>query len=196
MPTLTIYAGVNGAGKTSLYGTIKDSTPQQTRVNIDEIMQELNMDNNSTDSLIKAGKVALHIINDCLATDVSFNWETTMITSTHLKMMKKAKEMGYNVNLLFVGVKDINTALTRIENRVKNGGHNVPQKDVEYRFKNQFKNITQCLKFVDKALFFDNTTKCKLVASYAQDKFAYLDFNCPWVSDLLETLQPDNNLNK
>lgn len=196
MPTLTIYAGVNGSGKTSLYGIIKDSTPKQTRVNIDEIIQELNMDSNSQASLVKAGKVALHIINDCLENNVSFNWESTIITSTHLKIMKKAKQKGYNVNLLFVSVKDVNTALGRIEHRVKNGGHSVPQKDVEYRFANQFKNISQCLKYVDKALFFDNTDNCKLVSSYSQDKFTYVDFNYSWVSDLIDILQPDNNFTK
>ena len=190
MPTITIYAGVNGAGKTSLYNKTKNKTKR--RINLDEIICEIKANNNSNDSIVKAGKIALNLIKDYLKSKLSFNWETTLITPTHLKIMQEAKRLGYKINLIFISVNDLNIAQERINQRVLAGGHNVPQNLVEYRFNHQFDKIKDCLNLVDTAIFFDNSNNLKIVAIYKNKHFEKIDNNIYWINNFLSFLNKEN----
>lgn len=195
MPTLTIFAGVNGAGKTTLYKyqLAKDyNLKNQFRVNPDEILKDFGGDWRSVKDQYKSGFIAIGKIKTYFKQRVSFNWETTILSYSSLMYVKTAKALNYKVNLYFVSVEDISVAFKRIKMRVEKGGHDVDSKLVENRFNNQFNNLNEILKYVDNAVFFDNTTTIKIVATYVDKHFTYVDDKTKWTQHLLETIKSKN----
>ena len=86
----TLIAGINGAGKTSLYNVFRDDGNLGKRVNIDEIVAAQG-DWHDTLLQIKSGRIALEMINYYIENGISFHQETTLPGSTIIKQMKKAK---------------------------------------------------------------------------------------------------------
>ena len=121
-----LFAGVNGAGKSTLYNLaiINKNIKNSTRINTDEIVKEIG-DWKDNSNQIKAGKIAINLRNDCFINDKSFNEETTLTGKTILKTIDKAKELGYELQLFYVGVSSPEIAKERIKNRVERGGHNI-----------------------------------------------------------------------
>lgn len=192
MPNLTLFAGINGAGKTTLYKLEKDGlTDLGLRINPDEILTGFGGDFNNGNDLMKSGSIAVKMIDYCIKNKKSFNWETSTIRPYVIKKLKQAKEQGFSIKILFVGIQKLDIALKRIEHRVKRGGHNVPVDLVQQRFKLQFKSLLQAISMSDYALLFDNTNVMKIVGTYIGDKqkFTYIDKNFDWVLTL------NNNLN-
>lgn len=170
MPTLTIFAGINGAGKSTLYSFQKGINSDEfgTRVCPDEFLEEAHGDWKCYADVYDSGMVALKTISRCLEEKKSFNWETTLLTRFSIKNIKKAKELGYNVNLNFIGVEDVEQSLARIKHRVENGGHGVEEELVRARHRHQFNNLGEVLTLVDNAILYENKERIKIVgACYA-----------------------------
>lgn len=78
MPTYTIFAGVNGAGKTSIYKTIYyEENKMEKRINTDEMLEKIGSwrDNNLQ---IKIAREAVKLVNYYIDNKISFNQETTL----------------------------------------------------------------------------------------------------------------------
>jgi len=56
----------------------------------------------------------------------SFSFETTLSGLTYTKMIPAWRSAGYVVKLIFLSLPNVEIALERVVNRVKQGGHNVP----------------------------------------------------------------------
>ena len=57
-------------------------------------------------------------------------------------------------------------SILRIENRVKKGGHNIPDADVVRRFDKCFEDLMTILPYCDEATFYDNENGFVAVAEY------------------------------
>ena len=141
-----LYAGVNGAGKSTLYMTThyKDMMP---RVNTDEILREFG-DWRNTSDLMKAGRIAVERLNSYLSEGITFNQETTLCGHSILRTIYRAKQLGYVIELHYVCVDSPAIAKKRIAERVKMGGHGIPDKDVEKRFGESLRNLHKIIDFV------------------------------------------------
>lgn len=189
MPTLTIFAGVNGAGKTSLYNQQKKYFNFGERINPDEILTQFNGNWNSERDVAKSSLITVRKINNLLKSKKSFNWETTIVTNTLLNQLSVAKKLGYTIIFQFVGTGNINTSFERIKFRVSNGGHGVEAETVKRRFVKQFDYLNEVLNYVDKAIFYDNSTQMKVVAIYEKNTFTYIDKSVKWTKNLLNLQQ-------
>src|SRR3546814_20078963 len=69
-----------------------------------------------------------------LASRRTFGIETTLTGSSELALMRAAGEAGYQVNLVYVGVRDVRHSIGRVRARVSRGGHDVPIADLWRRF--------------------------------------------------------------
>ena len=96
--------------------------------------------------------------NGLLASRQSFLVETTLSGNTYLKMMARAKAAGYLVVLLYVGTEDVEINLQRVRQRVRKGGHDVPEEDQRRRYPRSLANLERALKLADEAILFDNST--------------------------------------
>ena len=136
-----LFAGVNGAGKSTLYNSesLNNDIKNTIRINTDEIVREIGDWRNNSDQL-KAAKMAINLRNECFLCGKSFNEETTLTGKTILKTIDKAKELGYELQLFYVGLNSPEIAKERIKNRVKKGGHNIENDVVEKRYYESLKN--------------------------------------------------------
>lgn len=155
MKKYIVFAGVNGVGKSTLYQTW-ESLQNMPRVNTDEIVREFG-DWRNTSDLMKAGKIAVSKMEQYLREDRTFNQETTLCGKAILRTIKKAKEKGYFIELHYVGVEEVGIVKNRVKERVKRGGHGIPESDIERRYIETFTNLKMILPICDLAVFYDNT---------------------------------------
>ncbi len=177
MKKYILIAGVNGAGKSTLYETL-DELKEMPRINTDEIVKELG-DWKDTSILLTAGKKAVKLLNQYLSGGVSFNQETTLCGKSNLSNIKKAKEMGYCIELHYVGVDSVDIAKERVKVRVSKGGHGIPETDIERRYVETFKNLKDVLKYCDLAAFYDNTEKFRRFAIFRNGNIVRLSSTLP-----------------
>ena len=99
MKKYLIFAGVNGAGKTTFYQTDKN-VAAMPRVNVDEIVRDIGNWNNPGD-VLKAGRVAVGRIREFFAEGISFNQETTLCGRSIISNIEKAKTLGYRIEVFY-----------------------------------------------------------------------------------------------
>ena len=142
-----IFAGVNGAGKTTLYqSNIK--IQNMPRVNVDEIVRSFGSWN-STKDIFRAGKIAVRSIKQYFSERISFNQETTLCGNSIVENIMKARELGYRIELYYVGLDSADLAVERVKNRVLNGGHGIPEKDIRKRYELSFVQLKKVLKRIN-----------------------------------------------
>jgi len=156
MPKLTIIAGPNGSGKSTLTRKIKSYLNVPI---IDPDAEARKINPSSPESVaVAAGKQTIRLAFDYLENNQSFGVETTLSGNTYLKMMRRAKQQGYEINLIFVGINSVDTNIERVALRVRSGGHNVPEEDIRRRYERSLVNLPIALRFTDNAIIFDNST--------------------------------------
>ena len=82
----------------------------------------------------KGGKAALRKISECIDKGISFTQETTLSGRKTEATAKQVRDLGYHVRLFYIGLDSAEESLSRIANRVKRGGHDIPHDDVVRRF--------------------------------------------------------------
>ena len=105
-------------------------------------------------SSLAAGRMALRKINELIEKRESIAIETTLAGKTYFSLFEKMKNIGYSMNLFYLWIPDLEIAKKRVAERVENGGHNVPVKDIERRFKRSLENFEAYSKIMDTILFF------------------------------------------
>ncbi len=69
------------------------------------------------------------------------------------------KQDGYDIHLIFLWLPDVKLALARIADRVRKGGHNIPDRDVKRRFTRGVWNLFHVYqKIFNTWSIFDNST--------------------------------------
>ena len=181
-PTYTIIAGINGAGKTSLYNVLLGQSASGVlgkRVNADEILKESGGDWRDTMAQLSAGREAVSRINTCIDTGVSFHQETTLPGPTIIKYVRKAKSVGFVIHLYYVGVDSLQIALDRVHRRVSRGGHGVEDHIIAKRYRALPKNLSELLPLCDLAVFYDNTTRFRQFAIIKDGRLVDFDREVP-----------------
>ena len=107
---------------------------------------------------LEAGKEVLRRAAALLAARQSFVVETTLSGSTYLRMAEDAKAAGFSLVVLFVGTSSIEINLQRVRDRVRKGGHDIPEHDQRRRFPRTFANVKKLIPLANVAMIFDNST--------------------------------------
>ena len=167
MKNYTIIGGVNGVGKSSFTGVLKErSTDLGVIVDVDKITADLG------GNTLESGKAALRKLRECIDKGISFTQETTLSGRKTEATAKQVRELGYHVRLFYIGLDSAEESLSRISNRVKRGGHDIPRDDVVRRFAGRWEAVGKVLPYCDEAEFYDNDNGFVLVAEYRNGSFA------------------------
>jgi predicted ABC-type ATPase len=157
-PILYVIAGPNGAGKTTF---IKKFLPEYAGcinfVNADLIAAGLSPFAPEA-AAIKAGRIMLEQIRTYARKGSDFAFETTLSGMTYAKLFKQMKDSGYEIHLIFLWLRDVELALKRVAERVKSGGHDVPEDVVRRRFKRGIENLFTIYRpLIDRWILYDNS---------------------------------------
>ena len=155
---IIIIAGPNGAGKTTFASSFLPAEAKLPRfINADLIAAGLAPFAPETAAL-KAGRLMLDEIAQCARRRESFAFETTLSGLGYLRHIAAWRARGYRVSLFFLALPDAETAIARVAERVRQGGHDIPQPIIRRRFDAGWRNFQQRYKqAVDDWALFDNT---------------------------------------
>ena len=141
MPHLIIIAGLNGAGKsTTAPALLKDALSIDNFVNADVIAQGLCA-YQPEKAAIEAGRVMLKRIHQLASEQADFAFETTLASRTFAQWVPRLKTQGYQFYLIFLWLQDVELAVLRVKERIKMGGHSVPEETIRRRYKAGLKNF-------------------------------------------------------
>ena len=140
-PNIIIVAGPNGAGKTTAAADILvGALAVHEFVNADIIAKGLSSFQPETVAF-DAGRIMLqrlHHLTDQRA-DVAF--ETTLASRTFASWIKTLTPSGYQFRLLFFWLPSADMAVERVHERVREGGHHVPEDVIRRRYGAGLKNF-------------------------------------------------------
>ncbi|SRR5690606_38631208 len=169
MPNLYIISGCNGAGKTTAsYTILPEILNCKEFVNADEIAKGLSPFQPEKVSL-EAGRIMLERIDDLLGIKADFSFETTLSTRSYVNTVKRAKENGYDVTLLYFWLNSQELAIERVKERVREGGHNIPEQVIRRRYNKGIKNLINLfIPVVDNWMVIDNSENPFLTVAEGQ----------------------------
>ncbi|URZ06113.1 zeta toxin family protein [Clostridium felsineum] len=188
MKIYTIFAGVNGAGKTSIYKSVYyNENKSEKRINTDEMVARIGSwkDDNLQ---IKCAREAIKLIKKYISEGISFNQETTLSGKSIVKNIRLAKQNGFYVTMNYIGVENVNIAKERVKIRISKGGHGIPNEAIERRYTESLLNLKSLLIVCDKIDIYDNTEMLKLVMSIEKGRIIWQHRKIPnWLNNFLKT---------
>lgn len=155
---IIIIAGPNGAGKTTFARSFLPREAQCPRfINADLIAAGLSPFTPET-AAIRAGRLMLEEIASCVNRGESFALETTLAGRSYLRHIQRWKNADYHISLFFLSLPNVETAIARVAERVRQGGHNIPESIIRRRFTAGVKNLESAYKSaVDTWAVYDNS---------------------------------------
>jgi predicted ABC-type ATPase len=145
---IIIIAGPNGAGKTTF---AKNFLPQEAHtfrfINADLIAAGLAPFNPESVSF-KAARLMLNELDENTKAGESFAFETTLSGTHYLQRIEEWKDLGYAVKLWFIALSCPDLAISRVAERVAQGGHNIPEDVIRRRYKAGLENLPKYQKAV------------------------------------------------
>ena len=88
---------------------------------------------------------------------VSFTFETVMSHRSKVDLLVQAQATGYRTYLYFVATDDPAINISRVRNRVKLGGHAVPEERIEKRYHRSLALLMEAIRHTNRAYIFDNS---------------------------------------
>jgi predicted ABC-type ATPase len=185
MPNLYIVSGCNGAGKTTAsYAMFPEMLDCKEFINADEIARGLSPFQPEKVA-IEAGRIMLMRMNEMLRLQEDFAIETTLATKSYVNFIRRAQAEGYFVTLIYFWLESPELAIKRVEQRVRFGGHHVPDDVVVRRYFAGMRNLfTLFIPISDYWLLVDNSTdpfriiaegnRTKIQEIQDEDVFLYL----------------------
>ena len=140
-PQVIIIAGPNGAGKTTLAPVLlRDQWNVLEYVNADPIAFGLSgFDPNSM--AFEAGRVMLKRLHDLAMQRRTFAFESTLSAKSYVAWISKLRREGFDFQLVFLWLKSAGLAVQRVRERVRVGGHHVPEEIIRRRYQGGLRNF-------------------------------------------------------
>lgn len=93
----------------------------------------------------------------------SFSFETVMSHTSKIDEIKQVVSLGYNAYLYFVCIDSPEVNVSRVNNRVEKGGHEVAEDKIIDRYYRTLENLHLALPHCYRAYLFDNSGKEQLL---------------------------------
>jgi predicted ABC-type ATPase len=157
-PHVIVVAGPNGAGKsTTAPSLLKASLEVQEFVNADTIAAGLSAFRPQSVALA-AGRIMLARMRQLAAQREDFAFETTLASRSFVRWLTELQREGYDVHLLFLWLRSAELAVSRVMERVRQGGHDIAPVVVRRRYRAGLSNLFRLyIPLADSWQVFDNS---------------------------------------
>jgi predicted ABC-type ATPase len=157
-PKVIIIAGPNGSGKTTF---AREFLPHEAAcpvyLNADLIAAGLAPFAPEA-AAIRAGRLMLEEIATHVTRRQSFAFETTLSGLTYARRIPEWQAVGYRVELFFLALVSPDMAVARVAERVRQGGHDIPEAIIRRRFAAGVRHFEQTYRrIVDVWVRYDNS---------------------------------------
>lgn len=99
----------------------------------------------------------------------SFTFETVMSSEDKVLFLQKAQQRGFRTYLYFVATEDPIINISRVRNRVRLGGHPVPDDKVISRYSRSLGLLLEAIRYTDRAYIFDNSGSANIWLAEVSD---------------------------
>jgi predicted ABC-type ATPase len=159
--TITVLAGVNGAGKSSVAGAYIRAAGGEY-YNPDDYTRTLlrhhpGLPPAEANSLAWAR--GRELLEQAIAEHRDFVFETTLGGKTMPRLLARAAREGMAVKIFFVGLASVDHHLRRVAARVALGGHDIPAAKIRERWDNSRLNLIRLLPFLRELMVWDNSAE-------------------------------------
>jgi predicted ABC-type ATPase len=159
VPTITVLAGTNGAGKSSIGGARLEAAHSpfynpdiETRA-----LLAANPGMTADQANAAAWRIGKERLQSAISGRTSFNFETTLGGSTIARLLTDAHANGLRVRMWYCGLRDVELHLARVRARVLRGGHDIPENKIRERYDASRSNLCSILPALDELLLYDNS---------------------------------------
>ena len=112
---------------------------------------------NPQSAAFEAGRLVLEKVEDYVEQEATFGFETTMSGIGYVRRIKRMKANGYRIVMFYLKLPSADLAVSRVQRRVIEGGHDVPEGDVRRRFVKSWSNFTENYRpLADRWVVFDS----------------------------------------
>lgn len=169
MKEIVILGGPNGAGKTTAARKLLPKfSGIQEFLNADEFARAISPENPES-AAFAAGRKLLERMKDLVAHNQSFGVETTLSGKSYLQLMKRCKQAGLRITLLFLWLPSPEAAIKRVARRVREGGHGLPPDVIRRRYYSGLSNLLRSyLQLADELEIYDNSLRRVRIARRAE----------------------------
>jgi len=163
-PKVIIIAGPNGGGKSTLAPhLLKDTFGLLEYVNADTIAQGLSAF--SPESVaFEAGRIMLKRLHNLAEARESFAFESTLASRSYVSWINDLKKHGYSFHLIYLWLRSPELAVERVRERVRLGGHDVPEPIIHRRYLRGLRNLFALYQLLANTwAIYDNSTSANPV---------------------------------
>lgn len=164
-PVCTVIAGPNGSGKTTFAMVyLEEAAKCENFINADLIAAQLAPDDPAR-QWMKASRILLNEGREFVRQRRSFAFETTLAGRSYLRMTRELIQTGWQVNLIYLWLPNVDISRERVAERVAHGGHHVPEKFLVRRYPRSIANLLDLYSpMCTSTICYDNsTTSPKLI---------------------------------
>jgi predicted ABC-type ATPase len=167
MNNIFILGGPNGAGQTTASKILlPEALHLRAFLNADEIARQLSpVDSDAT--ALRAGRLMIERMRELVRSGRSFAFETTCSGKSYLRMLRECQQAGWKISLLFLWLPSADECIRRVRQRVRSGGHAIPEDVIRRRYWAGLRNMRELyLPLAADAEIYDNLErKQQLIAS-------------------------------
>lgn len=156
---ITVIAGVNGAGKSTVAGTFIRSSGGDY-FNPDEVARQLKIDDpdlSVDEANSRAWKIGFDQLNRAVNEGCDYNFETTLGGDSICRTLHKAIDKGQEVRIFYCGLDSLELHINRVAVRVAQGGHDIPEEKIRQRWTNSIHNMMGLIPKCSAVSVFDNS---------------------------------------
>ena len=154
---VVVIAGPNGAGKsTAAPYLLRGALGVARFVNADTIARGLDAFEPESVAFA-AGRIILDRLQELGERGIDFAFETTLASRTFAPRIRLLKRQGYAFHLVFLYLPTADMAVSRVADRVRHGGHDVPEEVVRRRYDRGLRNFFELYRpLADTWWLYDN----------------------------------------
>ncbi len=174
-PHILIVGGPTGSGKTTLALEYANEFGLPY-IGADAIAAALNPRDPAT-AQIAAARQFINDLEEHVSQQRSFVCESTLSGLTMRNFIASARNAGYSIGTAFLFVDSADVCVARVAQRVRAGGHDVPEPDIRRRFRRSIRNFWTIYRGLadDWVLLYNGITMLQDVAAGSRDQFVIRD---------------------